>query len=1509
MMKIFAERPDLNQNYINQFKEKNFHPFNKITRVLVNSTTGEIIEELNELDSRFTKDEKEYKLDERNHEIMVKIPSFFAKRNWNENILTDSFIADIPPKHIDEIPKWIKSLGFQLFDCFVREDGSIRPYILIGAFEASEIEGKLKSLPYQIPVTRKNLIDFRRSAKAKGKGWEVMDFNALSCIQFLYKISFQDLNSQKVIGNGFSNSPYNKSEITGLTMTLGNRSGFGNTEFESSPNKKLIGAIGVENGKFKTWFKNKTMGIKKLNTLINQHNNGLAISYNNDFKLKIGKERFSFENLSFSDNCNFNTSTHTFLTKNSKKGIVKDGLVCWLDARDGENGNNIWSDRSGNYNDATLYNFNWTKESGFTGKSLKFDGIDDYCSFSVVELLNYYDDVSFEVAFKTKTIDRRSNILTRRANVVTGDGVFFIEKSNLKTWCRTNDSYKELQSKMVSENSIQYCSVVIDKTNKKVFSYINNRVSETPVEILNKRIINSFYIGTNFDASGFFADIELYSIKIYNRTLTEEEIKQNYDYEQSIDRNVPEIIDLNEETKDYCIGNTSDLSDEQRETFRLSVDKTKFVSGVNNIEGMTVETYTYSEIQKMLETDQWKTKEEFTELASIEEIPKEEVKLITLEEKTIEPININDFVNQFEEIGTLLIYEGNLTDEEKEEELSKDIKIPNSNIEAQIPNSDGDDDGYPVNIRFEDVELPIIKNAFYHIKNEDSECLMKIDNEGKIHGDKIEKNYDNTKMVIKNFNTPFDLRIVKSFPFKNDLPDKRIVGMISADSNGFKSWFQDNDIKIKGIENARIVEETEDYQIISDGQVAFIKNYMTGTYDEYLRRIKENENLPKLLNTEEIDHVSLLREINLEFLSQQKDHLNIEDKDDEIKPSRIINLNLVSLPDNSGFNFTEPIKFMERGEYVQFDYYIDGVKQEKFELTSEKTDLIKINNNKIFAFKSGKIKLSTEHSFFTLSINDKLVKEEPCIFTRDTKVIPIPIDFCCRIDKKTGEIYIGEGYENLVQQSNFFSDGASIINWNEDGSFKSKVSKESISYLTFTRRIENNIGEKISVNFEIINNPNNFKRFVPYNEDFDYIGDKDFIKKGKGVGTTKKTPLTYGYLFYLENNNGLNATVTMKACITKTSTPKPFVKTIMPQCKFTLITSATSETHSFIMKNVNWTNSEIYENQRRIYSYDSNWSGDGEFITASKIEVNDKNLNFAISKNGEINSKINQKGFRDKNMLLCNGAYKQSIDKTFKQFIIYKGNLTQEELELENTKDIILNKEPDFVLSKNNIQRNLICWLDFSEGNNNETKLNDRTSNNNFATLKDFVFDKTNGWKNNSLVLKKPGYVIIENNNLISLKKDFTMELTISKLNNVSNNDINASIINFIGYPVQFELAIYKSNIVLRSPFNGILPAITPYTSIAPKTNNKITIQFINNSLDKVIYIYINGQLKIRHDYKIINDQEIIDNSKIKIGGTGHSAVKGELDIDICSFKLYDSCLTEKELKNNVFYELNIPRN
>ena len=41
---------------------------------------------------------------------------------------------------------------------------------------------------------------------------------------------------------------------------------------------------------------------------------------------------------------------------------VTDGLICWLDGRDGENGDNIWRDRSGNGNDGILYNFD---ESSF----------------------------------------------------------------------------------------------------------------------------------------------------------------------------------------------------------------------------------------------------------------------------------------------------------------------------------------------------------------------------------------------------------------------------------------------------------------------------------------------------------------------------------------------------------------------------------------------------------------------------------------------------------------------------------------------------------------------------------------------------------------------------------------------------------------------------------------------------------------------------------------------------------------------------------------------------------------------------------------------------------------------------------------------------------------------------------------------------------------------------------------------------------------------------------------
>ena len=109
---------------------------------------------------------------------------------------------------------------------------------------------------------------------------------------------------------------------------------------------------------------------------------------------------------------------------------------------------------------------------------------------------------------------------------------------------------------------------------------------------------------------GHYNDIEIYSVKVYNRALTDAEIQQNYEHEQTINRTTPTTYPLFREEKSYGIGLASQLSEEQLGTFRLSIDKTKFVAGLGYCNELAVVEYTYSETLAIMDTEEWSVKEE-----------------------------------------------------------------------------------------------------------------------------------------------------------------------------------------------------------------------------------------------------------------------------------------------------------------------------------------------------------------------------------------------------------------------------------------------------------------------------------------------------------------------------------------------------------------------------------------------------------------------------------------------------------------------------------------------------------------------------------------------------------------------------------------------------------------------------------------------------------------------------------------------------------------------------------
>lgn len=218
-MKIQAYKEDIGQQYRNPFKENNIYPFSQIGRVVVNKDSGDIITRLHEFNSYLDENGNPYILKD-NEDIMVYYPAFYCKREWVGETVKDSILTEVPK---DVQPKD----GYEVHPIFIKEDGTLRPYILVGAFLGTEISGQLRSRPTNgKPTVNKTLEQFRTLVRGGGRSnkWNLLTPDIISMRQLLYKVAFQNLNSQQELGNGWVSK--SESANLGTTMKLGNRCGY-----------------------------------------------------------------------------------------------------------------------------------------------------------------------------------------------------------------------------------------------------------------------------------------------------------------------------------------------------------------------------------------------------------------------------------------------------------------------------------------------------------------------------------------------------------------------------------------------------------------------------------------------------------------------------------------------------------------------------------------------------------------------------------------------------------------------------------------------------------------------------------------------------------------------------------------------------------------------------------------------------------------------------------------------------------------------------------------------------------------------------------------------------------------------------------------------------------------------------------------------------------------------------------------------------------------------------------
>ena len=210
---------------------------------------------------------------------------------------------------------------------------------------------------------------------------------------------------------------------------------------------------------------------------------------------------------------------------------VKDGLVLWYDFKGMKNSDvskGIARDLSGKGNNGTLYNSAYnTVDSGYND-GLHFDGVDDYIEVSnpLKQQELYKQNWTVSVVVNVKNV-YTTNSIVRGIN--RGLDIRNLSNVNKVLNFISNDPSVYLYSSKTIENNKKYhITYKFNYVNRENFIYING-------ELDSKIIVSENY--EPYGMSGILGispqrNNTIYSLNIYNRALSDQEIKNNYKLEK-----------------------------------------------------------------------------------------------------------------------------------------------------------------------------------------------------------------------------------------------------------------------------------------------------------------------------------------------------------------------------------------------------------------------------------------------------------------------------------------------------------------------------------------------------------------------------------------------------------------------------------------------------------------------------------------------------------------------------------------------------------------------------------------------------------------------------------------------------------------------------------------------------------------------------------------------------------------------------------------------------------------
>ena len=216
---------------------------------------------------------------------------------------------------------------------------------------------------------------------------------------------------------------------------------------------------------------------------------------------------------------------------------VSRGLVVDVDMATGTSGDSTINDLSGNNNNLTISQ--QPSSGGFTGKSFIFNDNDKSVYFSKTDFsLNTSTGTLEWTVRPLGTSGMGFNDRTCGLTGVGGAGLYsWIGRNNLVVF-RNNSSLIDTSTSgfNIAPNNIYHFVVTFSNTDVKV--YINGELRKTIEGTYNTNFnFGELLLGDIIKNSSSKVKQELFSSRLYSVALSESEVLQNYNYENSIDRN------------------------------------------------------------------------------------------------------------------------------------------------------------------------------------------------------------------------------------------------------------------------------------------------------------------------------------------------------------------------------------------------------------------------------------------------------------------------------------------------------------------------------------------------------------------------------------------------------------------------------------------------------------------------------------------------------------------------------------------------------------------------------------------------------------------------------------------------------------------------------------------------------------------------------------------------------------------------------------------------------------